>query len=65
MPVELKPVLRFAKLSEHALPPTKGSAKAAGYDLRRYVIYFYFSTFILFVIIFNFKQIFNSILTSL
>ncbi|XP_017259672.1 deoxyuridine 5'-triphosphate nucleotidohydrolase, mitochondrial isoform X2 [Kryptolebias marmoratus] len=27
------PVLRFAKLSEHATPPTRGSAKAAGYDL--------------------------------
>ncbi|CAL1603513.1 unnamed protein product [Knipowitschia caucasica] len=26
-------VLRFAKLSEHATTPTRGSAKAAGYDL--------------------------------
>ncbi|KAM4593990.1 deoxyuridine 5'-triphosphate nucleotidohydrolase, mitochondrial isoform 1-T1 [Odontesthes bonariensis] len=26
-------VLRFAKLSEHATAPTRGSAKAAGYDL--------------------------------
>ncbi|XP_033844564.1 deoxyuridine 5'-triphosphate nucleotidohydrolase, mitochondrial [Periophthalmus magnuspinnatus] len=28
-----RPVLRFAKLSEHATPPTRGSARAAGYDL--------------------------------
>ncbi|XP_044139202.1 deoxyuridine 5'-triphosphate nucleotidohydrolase, mitochondrial [Bufo gargarizans] len=27
------PVLRFAKLSEHASTPTRGSARAAGYDL--------------------------------
>lgn len=27
------PVLRFAKLSERAVPPTRGSTKAAGYDL--------------------------------
>ncbi|CAJ0966998.1 unnamed protein product [Ranitomeya imitator] len=26
-------VLRFAKLSEHASTPTRGSARAAGYDL--------------------------------
>lgn len=36
MPVEMKPVLKFAKLSEHALPPSKGSVKSAGYDLKRY-----------------------------
>ncbi|XP_072237018.1 deoxyuridine 5'-triphosphate nucleotidohydrolase, mitochondrial isoform X1 [Leuresthes tenuis] len=30
---EERPVLRFAKLSEHATAPTRGSAKAAGYDL--------------------------------
>ncbi|XP_068588363.1 deoxyuridine 5'-triphosphate nucleotidohydrolase, mitochondrial isoform X2 [Cebidichthys violaceus] len=30
---EDKPVLRFAKLSEHATTPTRGSTKAAGYDL--------------------------------
>ncbi|MBN3296330.1 DUT protein, partial [Amia calva] len=30
---EVKTVLRFAKLSENATPPTKGSSKAAGYDL--------------------------------
>ncbi|KAK7912580.1 hypothetical protein WMY93_012791 [Mugilogobius chulae] len=30
---EVRPVLRFAKLSEHATTPTRGSAKAAGYDL--------------------------------
>ncbi|KAG8440505.1 hypothetical protein GDO86_006308 [Hymenochirus boettgeri] len=27
------PVLRFAKLTEHAFTPTRGSARAAGYDL--------------------------------
>ncbi|CAH2274011.1 deoxyuridine 5 -triphosphate nucleotidohydrolase, mitochondrial isoform X2 [Pelobates cultripes] len=27
------PKLRFAKLSDHAFTPTRGSAKAAGYDL--------------------------------
>ena len=27
--------LRFARLSEHATAPTKGSARAAGYDLYR------------------------------
>ncbi|KAG9489323.1 deoxyuridine 5'-triphosphate nucleotidohydrolase, mitochondrial isoform X2 [Eleutherodactylus coqui] len=27
------PVLRFAKLSEHACTPTRGSCRAAGYDL--------------------------------
>ncbi|XP_038557282.1 deoxyuridine 5'-triphosphate nucleotidohydrolase, mitochondrial isoform X2 [Micropterus salmoides] len=32
-PAEERPVLRFAKLSEHATKPTRGSAKAAGYDL--------------------------------
>ncbi|XP_059204025.1 deoxyuridine 5'-triphosphate nucleotidohydrolase, mitochondrial isoform X1 [Centropristis striata] len=32
-PAEQKPVLRFAKLSEHATTPTRGSSKAAGYDL--------------------------------
>ncbi|XP_053179242.1 deoxyuridine 5'-triphosphate nucleotidohydrolase, mitochondrial [Scomber japonicus] len=30
---EERPVLRFAKLSEHATAPSRGSAKAAGYDL--------------------------------
>lgn len=35
---EERPVLRFAKLSEHATTPTRGSAKAAGYDLYRLVI---------------------------
>ncbi|XP_069030074.1 deoxyuridine 5'-triphosphate nucleotidohydrolase, mitochondrial isoform X1 [Embiotoca jacksoni] len=30
---EERPVLRFSKLSEHATTPTRGSAKAAGYDL--------------------------------
>ncbi|CAI5644946.1 unnamed protein product [Oreochromis niloticus] len=32
-PAEERPVLKFAKLSEHATTPTRGSAKAAGYDL--------------------------------
>ncbi|XP_077444118.1 deoxyuridine 5'-triphosphate nucleotidohydrolase, mitochondrial isoform X1 [Stigmatopora argus] len=32
-PAEDTTVLRFAKLSEHATRPTRGSAKAAGYDL--------------------------------
>lgn len=27
--------LSFAKLSEHAFPPTKGSSLAAGFDLKR------------------------------
>lgn len=35
MPAEAKPVLRFAKLSEHAFEPVKGSEKAAGFDLKR------------------------------
>lgn len=30
-------VLNFAKLTEHAFPPTKGSEHAAGFDLKRYV----------------------------
>ena len=36
VPVEekaAKPTLRFAKLSEHAKAPTRGSSVAAGYDL--------------------------------
>ncbi|KAM7405873.1 hypothetical protein PAMP_000291 [Pampus punctatissimus] len=32
-PAEERPVLRFAKLSENATTPSRGSAKAAGYDL--------------------------------
>lgn len=35
MPVDNKPVLRFAKLTEHAFAPLKGSEKAAGFDLKR------------------------------
>lgn len=35
---EERPVLRFAKLTEHAITPTRGSAKAAGYDLYRLVV---------------------------
>lgn len=30
-------ILKFAKLTEKAFVPTKGSKYAAGYDLRRYV----------------------------
>lgn len=37
-PAEDRPVLRFAKLSLNATTPTRGSAKAAGYDLYRLVI---------------------------
>ncbi|XP_075904827.1 deoxyuridine 5'-triphosphate nucleotidohydrolase, mitochondrial isoform X2 [Nelusetta ayraudi] len=32
-PAEDRPVLRFAKLSENATAPTRGSLRAAGYDL--------------------------------
>ncbi|CAG0889012.1 unnamed protein product [Darwinula stevensoni] len=35
MPVSSKPILRFVKLTENAFAPMKGSAHAAGYDLRR------------------------------
>lgn len=35
---EQRPVLKFAKLSEYATTPTRGSSKAAGYDLYRLVI---------------------------
>ena len=31
-------VLKFAKLSENATTPTRGSSQAAGYDLYRYSI---------------------------
>ncbi|GLH05393.1 hypothetical protein R5R35_013450 [Gryllus longicercus] len=34
MPGEARTVLRFAKLTDKALSPTKGSTKAAGFDLR-------------------------------
>lgn len=34
---EQRTVLRFAKLSENATTPTRGSSKAAGYDLYRLV----------------------------
>lgn len=37
-PSEERPVLRFAKISENARTPTKGSTKAAGYDLYRLVV---------------------------
>lgn len=30
-----RPILRFAKLTQEAFAPTRGSDKAAGYDLRR------------------------------
>jgi hypothetical protein len=39
MPSETRVVLRFVKLTEKALAPVKGSAKAAGFDLRRYTEY--------------------------
>lgn len=35
---EGRPVLRFAKLSAHATTPTRGSVKAAGFDLYRLVV---------------------------
>lgn len=35
MPAEAQPTLRFAKLTEHAFAPSKGSVKAAGFDLKR------------------------------
>lgn len=34
MKIEQKCVLRFAKLTEHALEPQRGSERAAGFDLR-------------------------------
>lgn len=38
MPVEdVRPVLKFTRLTEHAFPPLKGSEKAAGFDLKRYI----------------------------
>lgn len=33
MPGELKHILRFKKLTEHAIAPSKGSKMAAGFDL--------------------------------
>jgi hypothetical protein len=33
---ETAAVLRFVKLTDKAMSPVKGSAKAAGFDLRRY-----------------------------
>jgi len=33
-----RPILRFAKLTEKALMPTRGSKLAAGYDLYRYIL---------------------------
>lgn len=32
-------MLKFAKLSDKAHAPTRGSAYAAGYDLRRYIYF--------------------------
>lgn len=43
---EERPVLRFAKLTEHAITPTRGSAKAAGYDLYRLVVLYIYIYFI-------------------
>jgi len=34
-------VLRFAKLTQNAMVPTKGSKHAAGFDLYRYAAYFF------------------------
>ncbi|XP_026317246.1 deoxyuridine 5'-triphosphate nucleotidohydrolase [Hyposmocoma kahamanoa] len=34
MPSEIRPTLKFTRLSEHAFPPVKGSEKAAGFDLK-------------------------------
>lgn len=44
---EERPVLKIAKLSEHATTPTRGSAKAAGYDLYRLVVVYMFYLVIL------------------
>lgn len=38
MPGELKSVLRFKKLTEHAFTPSKGSKFAAGFDLCRWAL---------------------------
>jgi len=46
MPEDNNCILRFAKLSEHAFAPTRGSSKAAGYDLKR--LEFNFICFLLF-----------------
>lgn len=35
MPAEMGTVLRFVKLTTNAFPPSKGSEKAAGFDLKR------------------------------
>jgi len=35
--VHEKRVLKFVKMSKNAFSPSKGSAKAAGYDLKRFV----------------------------
>lgn len=45
---EERPVLRFAKLSEHATTPTRGSAKAAGYDLYRLFTLHIYSIFFIY-----------------
>lgn len=41
-PEDEKYVLRFSKLSDLATTPTRGSAKAAGYDLYRLIFFFFF-----------------------
>lgn len=38
MPSEVQPILKFTRISEHAFPPVKGSEKAAGFDLKRFVL---------------------------
>lgn len=45
--VKTAPKIRFARLTEHAMAPTRGSANAAGYDLYRCVILFFNSVVIL------------------
>ena len=37
--VRPQPVLKFAKLSENAFAPTRGSRLAAGFDLYRYTVH--------------------------
>lgn len=39
MPTEVQSVMKFTRLTEHALPPVKGSDKAAGFDLKRYYMF--------------------------
>ena len=45
-------VLRFAKLSQNAISPTRGSKHAAGYDLYRYFLHSKFLLVLHFIIFF-------------